>query len=382
MTTPGHSPHRRALSRWGTVHRWLGLALGLWFALVGLTGTLLVWRDEVDAWLNPQLFSAGPLPAAPLPIAAWVDGARAGLSLGPVERVRLPAQDGGPVRLQFRTAQGRVESARVEVFVDPASAKVLGQRALEGWSLAPPHAVRTIYEFHRNLLFGEPGSNFVGVAGLLLMTSAITGAVLAWPRSRERLRKLLSVSWHANGARVALDLHRSTGVIVVIVLLLATATGFTLVYVNVVRGLVDHVSRVEPIPVLPFRSVAAGQALLTIDELVERARAAHPDRQIREVRLSERGLTGMQFQLHAPGDVHRQGDTIVWLHPVTGEALAERSDRTRSGGETFMHWLLPLHVGTAFGSPGRAAMAIGGGAPTVLVVTGLVLWWRKRRAGH
>ena len=31
----------RAKGRWFTLHRWLGLVLGLWFALVGLTGLYL-----------------------------------------------------------------------------------------------------------------------------------------------------------------------------------------------------------------------------------------------------------------------------------------------------------------------------------------------------
>ena len=48
----------RAKGRWFTLHRWLGLVLGLWFALVGLTGSVLVFEEPVDAWLNPLLLTA------------------------------------------------------------------------------------------------------------------------------------------------------------------------------------------------------------------------------------------------------------------------------------------------------------------------------------
>ena len=41
--------------RWFSVHRWLGIVLGLWFALVGLTGAILVYEEPLDAWLNPHL---------------------------------------------------------------------------------------------------------------------------------------------------------------------------------------------------------------------------------------------------------------------------------------------------------------------------------------
>lgn len=378
----GPRPGSRAFPRLATLHRWLGVGLGLWFALVGLTGALLVWRDEVDAWLNPTLFSARQgarqeSAAAPLDAEQITEAARTRHQLGRVERVRTPATPGEAWRVQLRAAPSRVEAGRIEAFLDERGA-LLGVRSLEPLSLAPPHALRTLYEFHRNVLLGEPGSNFVGIAGFLLMASAITGAVLAWPRTRARWRRLLAVQWRANVTRTIFDLHRTTGALIALVLLLTTATGATLVYVNYVRDAVGLVSRVDPIPVLPFRAVHADEEPLPFAALEARVRAAHPGKRITEVRFSERGLTGVLFQLHAPGDVQRLGDTIVWLHPVSGELLAERSPRTRSGGESFMHWLLPLHVGSAFGTPGLIAMCAAGLAPLLLAATGLWVWWRKR----
>ena len=39
------------------LHRWVALALGAWFALLGLTGGVLVWHAELDRALNPQWFA-------------------------------------------------------------------------------------------------------------------------------------------------------------------------------------------------------------------------------------------------------------------------------------------------------------------------------------
>lgn len=369
-------PHPRL----ATLHRWLGVGLGLWFALVGLTGALLVWRDDVDALLNPAWFharSTGPT----LDADQVAELARLRHALGRAERIRPPAEPGAVYRLQLRAAPGRVEVGRLEAFIEPASGDLLGVRSLERLSLAPAHAMRVLYEFHRNILLGEPGSNFVGIAGFLLMGSAITGAVLAWPRQWRRLarwRALFAVSWRANVTRVLFDLHRAGGVLIALVLLLTTATGATLVYLNYVRDVVGRVSRVEPIPVLPFRPGKEDEEPLTLAQLSARVMAAFPGQRIAEIRLSDRGLTGVLFQLRGTADVHALGDTIAWLHPVSGEVLAERSDRTRSAGETFMHWLLPLHVGSALGTPGLVLMCAAGIAPLLLVGSGMWVWWRKR----
>lgn len=383
MPVPASRRDARPHPRLATLHRWLGVSLGLWFALVGLTGALLVWRDDVDAALNPSLFQArGTGPALDAGMIAELARTRHGL--GRVERIRLPHGPGGVYRLQLRAGPGRVEAGRIEAFIEPASGELLGTRSLEVLSLAPSHAMRTLYEFHRNILLGEPGSNFVGIAGFLLMSSALSGAVLAWPRhsrhsSRlQRWRALFAVSWRANVTRVLFDLHRAGGALIALVLLLTTATGATLVYLNYVRDLVGTVSRVEPIPVLPFRAVRVDEEPLTLAELTALAQARFAQHRVVEIRLSERGLTGVLFQLRAAGDVHPLGDTIVWLHPVSGELLAERSSRTRSAGESFMHWLLPLHVGSAFGTTGLVLMCLAGIAPLLLVGSGLWVWWRKR----
>jgi uncharacterized iron-regulated membrane protein len=371
--------------RWKWLHRWLGLGLGLWFVLVGLTGALLVWRDALDAWMNPELFGAA-LPkdgSTALDLDTLLEQARTEHGLGRIERIRLPAAPGQALRLTVRTSSSRVEAGRAEAFIDPASGALLGQRSLEPRSLAPPHLLRTLYEFHRNVLLGEPGSNIVGVAGLLLLGSAISGSVLAWPRSAgpawRRWARLFSVRWRANAARLCLDVHRSAAAAIVVFLLLSTATGFTLVYLTYVRDIVGRISPVQPIPVLPFRTYAGEQRLLSLGELAQHAQARYPARRITEIHLTERGLNGVLFKMHARGDEQASGDTLAWLHPASAELLAERSDRTRSGGEGFMHWLLPLHVGSAFGTPGLVAMSLAGIAPLLLLPTGAWLWWRKRR---
>jgi len=103
-------------------------------------------------------------------------------------------------------------------------------------------------------------------------------------------------------------------------------------------------------------------------------------RAVAEIHLPSKPSAGYLFYLRKPGDVHRLGDTIVWVHPGTAEILFDRSSRSRTAGETVMHWLFPLHSGTAFGQVGKIAMCLTGLAPLLLVLTGLWVWARKRRA--
>ena len=39
------------------VHRYVGLAIALFVAMAGLTGSVLTFPHEIDEWLNPDFFA-------------------------------------------------------------------------------------------------------------------------------------------------------------------------------------------------------------------------------------------------------------------------------------------------------------------------------------
>jgi uncharacterized iron-regulated membrane protein len=360
------------------LHKWLGIALGVWFALVGLSGAVLVFEDPVDAWLNPELLttnSRGPW------IAPEVIFSRATLeqNLGQVDRIRPPTAEGEVYRLRLRTAPtrgGREE--RIEATFDPVTGALLGTRLTETFSVERRYLVRTVYEFHRNVLLGNTGSNIVGIAGFMLLASAITGLLLTVPKKRSGWAKVVWINLRASATRITYDLHRSVGAMFLALLLLTTITGATLVYLNYVRDLVSVFSKVATFPVIPWVK-GSRDDLAPFAQVLDTVRRHFPDRTITEIHIPQKATAGYLFYLHRPGDEYRLGDTIAWMHPVSGELLVERSDRTRNAGETLMHWLFPLHSGTAFGTPGMIAMCLTGLTPLLLVGTGLWVWLKKRQ---
>ena len=368
----------RRTSKWFVVHRWLGIALGVWFALVGLTGSVLVFEDDVDAWLNPELLTTASRGVL-LPPEEIVERAQQQRDPGTVERIRLPQADGEVYRLQMRRAPGRgTRDERVEATFDPVTGSLLGIRGTETSGLSAPHLLKTIYEFHRNVLLGTFGSNIVGIAGFLLLGSAVTGLAIALPKKRADWARLVWINLRASVTRIVFDLHRSLGAVFLVLLLLTTITGATLVYLNYVRDLVSVFSKVETFPTIPWRQGSRDE-IVPFGTVVDTVRAAYPDRSITEIHIPLKRTAGYLFYLRRAGDEYRLGDTIVWVHPATGEILIERSDRTRKNGETLMHWLFPLHSGTAFGTPGMVAMCATGFMPLLLVASGLWVWLRKRR---
>ncbi len=364
---------------WRNLHRWLGLFIGAWFALVGLSGSILVFEDEIDAFLNPHLLTdarRGPhLPPHEMP-----ERVAEAFPLARTERIRQPRAPGGVYRITIRVAPHlRTGSPRAEAMFSAVSGELLGVRDADTIGITRPYWMRTLYEFHRNVLLGNFGSNIVGLAGFLLMSSALSGLIVAWPRKRSGWRRLIGVKLRAGLTRILFDVHRSSGVILFALLMLATVTGSTLVYVNVARDIVSVFSEVAPFPVIPWRETPM-EKWPSFEQVVTLIRDDYPKHNMVEIHIPSKPTAGYLFYLKREGDIHRLGDTIVWVHPGSGEILFERSARNRTSGESVMHWLFPLHSGTALGTAGKIAMCVTGLAMLLMFPTGLWVWLRKRQA--
>ena len=209
--TPRQATTRRR--KWQRVHRWLGIVLGVWFTLVGATGSLLVFEEPIDAWLNPLLLTTTSTGEALAPERVE-ELATLEHDLGRVEKIHMPAAQGDVYRLTLRVSPTRrVGSERIEAMFDPVTGRLLGTRKVEGIGFGAPNIMKTLYEFHRNVLLGSAGSNIVGIAGFLLLASAITGLVVALPRKLAGLKRLVWINARASNTRVMFDVHRSTSAV-------------------------------------------------------------------------------------------------------------------------------------------------------------------------
>ena len=80
-----------------------------------------------------------------------------------------------------------------------------------------------------------------------------------------------------------------------------------------------------------------------------------------------------------PVHIGYAGSDVIFLFDAqTGALLRSSNYETDSGIKQALRWQHPLHSGRAFGFWGRAAVFVSGFVPLVLLITGFMIWRRKR----
>ncbi|AVS63611.1 hypothetical protein C8241_19645 [Paracidovorax avenae] len=201
----------RAVWRW---HFYAGLLVLPFLAWLAVTGGAFLFQAEIDGWYHRDLLRvAQPVPpGAARPPSALVAAALAAQP-GQWFRYTPAAGPGDSANVGIATADGR----RVAVYVDPGSARVLGQlpeRGTLSWQIRRLHSLKVVGPVARGVIEMAAGWAVVLVA---------TGLYLWWPRGRRggvvsvRGRPAERVFWR--------DLHAVLGLGVGAILAFLALTG-------------------------------------------------------------------------------------------------------------------------------------------------------------
>lgn len=359
----GHRSWRVVMRR---LHLWLGLFLGAFVLVSGVTGAALVFYVEIDEALVREL-RAIPSDARP---GSW-QGVYEALQRDHPERNgawRIEVTgDGGPIPVRYHDpVETRGELfAPLMLWLDPRDYRTIRSGF---WGEYP---TTWLYKLHWQLLAGQTGATMMGLAGIAMLVLLVSGLVAWWPR-RGYLRNALRWKPRAVPVRRLYDIHKLTAIASVLILFVVVPTGVMLEFPQHTRPLLE---RASPLFASPEMSVAPdGRTPLPLDKLVSRAQARFPDGELAWIETPGNATSPVRLTLARPTEPSRRFPrTNVWIDPYSGTILAVRDGTKETGGDVVLNWLHPLHAGEALGLLGRLLVLFSGLATASLVVTGV---WR------
>jgi uncharacterized iron-regulated membrane protein len=363
-----------------TVHMWVGLVLGLFLAALGLSGSVLVYDDAFANLLDrpPQALTAGmPLPLSMIQGIARDAAQQRGVPGGQMQLI-LPEKPRQPITVRLggispmgnmagmngqrprggerrEGAQRPGRAGGLQLFIDPVSGEVLGSR-----KAALPGLLIFAHQLHGNFLMGREGRTYVvGWLGVAMCILGLSGLVLWWPK-KGQWKYAFKVRSTASGLRFHRELHAATGIWIFIVFLAVSFSGVVIAWPQTFgmpngRGAMPNV---EPIDA---RRLGATEAVIA-------AQRAVPGLQPRSVTIpaAPGQPISVSYLSHAI-------NATVYVDPYRGTVLSVRDP---SG--SFMAWMRPVHQGS-LGVVWKFLVFLSGLVPTLFVITGVVMWAKKRQ---
>ena len=373
---------------WVVLHRYVGLAIMIFVFNVGITGALLSFNDELDRFFLGDLgrvTPTGAMIAEPVLLAivsaAYPDA---------TAEIEGPAADHPTQAAQFwLEPKGEAALPRDEVFVNPYTGQILGDRKWGEIHLDGRHFMPMVYRLHYALLVQDwDGWGFwvMGIVSLLWAFDHVASLILSIPRNGP-FWKAMTVKWRGSAYRINFDIHRAFGLGMWVIMAMLALTGAswnaTFFGTNVVQYAIDATTstttaamdrvadRATPLDAPALDMVAARAAITgTL------AAMAYEPQELYVEYNAAKGAYQVWARLDAGG--------TQWLQAAldgnSGQVLALNDPKDRKIGDIIKDWIYPLHSGQAFGLVGRILICLTGIATAVFCVTGFVIWLKKARA--
>ncbi|MGV7213155.1 PepSY-associated TM helix domain-containing protein [Bradyrhizobium sp. UFLA05-112] len=358
------------------VHSILGLTIALVLAVIGITGAIMSFEDEILDSLNAGIMHVAPRPSPVLAPDQLVARLKATQELGKVSALMMTRDASTAVHVRFaREEQGARPSS---LYVDPYDARVLGMPRGEEF-------FATVRRLHRWLLLpGDSkgyGRQITGIAAFGLIALLVSGFVLRWPQRAGSVKMWLKPNLALRGRGLHRSLHAVIGTWVLPIYLVMTLTGLWYSFDWYKDGVLWLLSR-------PSTAAARMQPKPARE-------AAEPPGFDRawSTFLREQGGSFARAQLTLPAG----GGTVMrirsWptettlegvrdefrIDAATGQLVSADIYANKTLGERTIAGILDIHRGAILGWPGRLAFMLAAGLMPLFAVTGVLLYLSRRR---
>ncbi|MGI3745188.1 MAG: PepSY domain-containing protein [Janthinobacterium lividum] len=364
------------------VHWFFGITAGLVLALMGITGALYSFEDELLDVLNPDVLFVQPQ----------------GRQLSLAEMVSKVEAQGKDTVAMFRID---VDGDRIaQVWFKPPP----GQRRGEMHNFNPYTGAFTedavgqdffgfILNLHRFLAAGEYGKQVTAACTLILIFFCLSGLYLRWPRKPLNWRVWLTMDWAKKGRSFNWDLHSVFGTWCLIIYLLLAITGLMWSYDWFSNGMTKLIGD-PPVAGEQRRGGGPRPGPAVKEAPKEQLTASAPDYDaIWQTIQSAAGPDLKTYNLRmpqAPGQMatvfyllksapHPRALNQITLDPADGTLKAVSRYTEKSLGAQLLISNYALHTGSYFGLIGRIVVTVAALLMPLFFITGWLLYLDRRR---
>lgn len=350
------------------LHSWLGLICGVFFLLLGLSGSALVFLKEIDHMINADLLRVEPSGEV---LSLDTIYRKIGVDHPNLRGIAWLNADAAPDEAyEFRLYQNDGKLSTYDlglVNINPYSGAVLRQGNLKDLNTG---FMQWLVQFHWSFQLGLPGLLLTTVFGVTMLLSMITGIIIY----RKYVWKMLCFKVRiktGNWRTMSSGIHRLVGVWALAFNVIIFFTGFWMNMFSLDPGYWR-----SQLVTLPPNSLS----VQSVDQMLRAAKRSMPDLITTKVYMPTQPGKDFKVSGRVKGNLAVLGDVnAVTFDPANGQVKSIVRFAEMSIAERLEATFHPLHVGNFGGTAIKILYVIIGLLPGLLSVTGALLWWRRKK---
>lgn len=345
------------------LHLYLSLVIFPLALVFGITGSLMAFEPEISHLVHSKLcyLKAG---SKPLSLAELGEKLGRAFPKDTITQYTLSTSPGlsYEISLQDRT-----------VYINQYTGEILGSvTGPDGWDKFQ----NFIHQLHLRLAFrdqGDTGKVIISWAAVVLFIILPSGLILWWRQKRITIRK------KAKSRLIWFDIHSVVGVTSFIFLMVLVITGLMMGFEQTTTPLLYSLTGSKP-SVRPDMTITppTNGKHISPDSAIVLAAAALPGAAPFNMNAPAPDEP-YQVRSRYPEDRTPGGRSVVFLNPYTGEVLFAEGSRTAPGGTRLRNINRAIHTGDILGIPSKIIMCLASLAMVVQVISGLTMWWKRRK---
>ncbi|MEM6526145.1 MAG: PepSY-associated TM helix domain-containing protein [Bacteroidota bacterium] len=371
----------------GEIHLWLGFASGLVVLILGITGCLYAFEEEIRAWVySDKLEVYAPVDTNTYPLSQNLEAAQKGL--GEQFPIQLIIAKNSPQSsLIFWHTQRSEEASGIwfwdeiksnfSVYLNPYNSEIL---EIEDATFEFFHIILML---HWSLLLKDDiGQPIAGVATLIFIIMLITGLILWWPKNKKALKMNTWFRWKetTKWRRKNYDLHNIVGFYSMFFALVVALTGLVWAFEwfdTGVQWLANGGETIEKERAKITSTISNGNTSDPLDLAYHHLKVNHSQAEIYYINLPQDSL-GTITSYVAYEDLTR--NVSLQFDQYSGALLhtgGKWEDKTN--GEKLRAYNYDIHTGAIGGLVGKTVAFFLGLFSASLPITGFIIWWNKRK---
>ncbi|WP_345203328.1 PepSY-associated TM helix domain-containing protein [Chryseobacterium ginsengisoli] len=376
------------------LHLWFGLSVGLIVFIVSLTGTMYVFKDEIQNQLRKDAIFVKPETISQQPLSIEVLKEKVSLEVNekyPISSVEIPLDKNKSYEFLYyekdKKAWNYFDEVKINklIYVNQYTGEILGIYN-EKYDLFP-----ILKAIHWSLLLkADWGKYVIGIPVVLFIIMLITGIILWWPQNKKMRKGRFSFDWKnvKIWKRKNYDLHNILGFYASFIALILSLSGIYFAYPWVKNAFNITLSGSLELP--KEKEIKSPDSLLTknnaiFDLTAEETRKLYSTLSSFRIPLNGKNKKGKDLK-NIPVSVYGEDGKFAIRNQLvfdkySGKLLSNKPHQELNTAEKYANANYDIHTGSYFGIFGKIIWFIAGLICTSLPVTGFLVWLGKKKKG-